>query len=202
MSKQKDPSEINLPWPWFVGLGVAAALFRVVPYTINLSPSASFIWNFMPIGALALFAGARMRCWCAYLVPVGVMLLADALLYKPLADRGFHAFTANTPVIYASFLLYTFLGRCLHYTKSPLWIAAGSFAGSLQFFLLTNYGVWALGHGALYPKTLEGLQTCYYMALPFFRNTLAGDFIYSGVFFGLHALAVHAAKTANETQPA
>jgi hypothetical protein len=28
------------------------------------------------------------------------------------------------------------------------------------------------------------------MALPFFRNTLAGDFIYTGMFFGVYNLGI------------
>jgi len=35
--------------------------------------------------------------------------------------------------------------------------------------------VWLIG----YPKTLEGLITCYIAAIPFFGYTLAGDLFYS-----------------------
>ena len=46
---------------------------------------------------------------------------------------------------------------------------------SIVFFLFTNFGVWLIG----YPKTLEGLITCYIAAIPFFGYTLAGDLFYS-----------------------
>ena len=54
-------------------------------------------------------------------------------------------------------------------------------------FIVTNFGVWALG--SLYPKTMEGLITCYLAAVPFFRNTLIGDAFYTAVLFGGFALA-------------
>ncbi len=42
--------------------------------------------------------------------------------------------------------------------------------------------MWALG--ALYPKTLAGLEACFVAAIPFFRNTLVGDLFYTAVLFG------------------
>ncbi|MBI2443285.1 MAG: hypothetical protein HYV40_05260 [Candidatus Levybacteria bacterium] len=57
---------------------------------------------------------------------------------------------------------------------------------SVLFFLITNFGVWLMG--TLYSRTLEGLLQSYIMGLPFFRNTLIGDFLYVGVLFGGYAL--------------
>ncbi len=59
--------------------------------------------------------------------------------------------------------------------------------GSVLFFVLTNFGVWAVG--TFYPKTMSGLVTCYVVAIPFFRNTLAGDFAFTALLFGGFALA-------------
>ncbi|HMP16588.1 MAG TPA: hypothetical protein PKD72_06180, partial [Gemmatales bacterium] len=43
-------------------------------------------------------------------------------------------------------------------------------------------------HGAYYyPPTWEGLLRCYEMALPFFRNQLLGDGLFSVAFFGIYA---------------
>ena len=60
-------------------------------------------------------------------------------------------------------------------------------AGSVLFFVWTNFGVWAFWN--LYPHTLEGLVACYTAAIPFFRNTLLGDVVYSTALFGGFALA-------------
>ena len=48
---------------------------------------------------------------------------------------------------------------------------------SVIFFIVSNFGVWILG----YPKTWEGFIKCYTVAIPFFRNSLAGDLVYSGL---------------------
>jgi len=53
------------------------------------------------------------------------------------------------------------------------------------FFLVTNFAVWV----AFYPSTLTGLAACFTAAIPFFQYTLAGDMVYSGLFFGVYALS-------------
>ena len=53
------------------------------------------------------------------------------------------------------------------------------FLSSVIFFILTNLGVWYLG----YPKNIEGLITCFTLAIPFFINTMLGDLFYSFILF-------------------
>jgi len=36
----------------------------------------------------------------------------------------------------------------------------------------------------LYPKSFNGLLQSYFYAIPFFRNTILGDLVYTGLFFG------------------
>jgi hypothetical protein len=66
-------------------------------------------------------------------------------------------------------------------------IAGATFLGALQFFLITNFGVWALLNS--YPRTGGGLAACYLAGVPFFWNTLAGDALYASLLFGGFALA-------------
>ena len=40
--------------------------------------------------------------------------------------------------------------------------------------------------GVMYPKTVEGLMTCYAAGIPFFWNTVAGDLFYVAVLFGAY----------------
>jgi hypothetical protein len=44
--------------------------------------------------------------------------------------------------------------------------------------VLTNLGVWVLG--VLY-KAWTGLVDCFVVAIPFFRNTLLSDLLYSAL---------------------
>jgi len=72
--------------------------------------------------------------------------------------------------------------------RQTVWrIAGAAVASAVLFFILTNFGVWALG--TLYPKTLIGLSECYAVAIPFFHNTLLSDLVYSALLFGGLALA-------------
>ena len=68
--------------------------------------------------------------------------------------------------------------------KSAKNILLGSLAGSVIFYLVTNWAVWAFG--TYYPANLGGLLESYNMALPFFRNSLLGDIAYTTVLFGLY----------------
>src|SRR5262245_38398042 len=124
-----------------------AVVVRLVPHP----------FNFTPVGALGLYGGARLRSWQALPLPLVPMALSDFTLWAVLRYPPFN------PFVYASFAVYVLLGRfLLSRTNSPLRIAATTAVGSLQFFLVTNFGVW-LG-SPTYPQTLEGLVACYAFA--------------------------------------
>lgn len=128
--------------------------------------------NFAPIGALALFGGAYLNGIFAFVVPLSAMFVSDLFL-------GFH----NTMFfVYGSFILIGLLGLWLKNHKSAGNVILASLSSSVLFFLLTNFGVWLVS--GMYQKTASGLMESYFMALPFFRNTLLGDLFYTGVFFG------------------
>jgi len=52
----------------------------------------------------------------------------------------------------------------------------GTFLSCLIFFILTNFGVWI---GGSYGYNIGGLLSCYYLALPFFGNTLASTMLFA-----------------------
>lgn len=52
----------------------------------------------------------------------------------------------------------------------------GIFYSLCIFFLISNFGVWISGQ---YTYTLSGLINCYYLAIPFFGNTLISTILYS-----------------------
>jgi uncharacterized protein DUF6580 len=147
---------------------VLAAALRLAPHP----------WNFTPIGAIALFSGAMVRDRrLAFLFPVLVMCATDLII-------GFNKLSA---LVYASFLLSVVIGRFLIQKRNPLRIGAATFLGALQFFLITNFGVWAFLNS--YPRTGAGLAACYLAGVPLFWNTLAGDATYATLLFGAFALA-------------
>jgi hypothetical protein len=132
---------------------LAAVLTRLVPH----------LPNFTPVTAIALFGGLYIsNKILAYALPLIIMFISDIFL----------GFSSITLFVYAGFMLVTLIGTL---RKKPNILTI--FMGSLSFFIVTNFGVWLLG----YPKTWTGLVECYTLALPFFRNSLLGDFFYSGI---------------------
>jgi hypothetical protein len=132
---------------------LVAVLFRLLPH----------LPNFTPITAIALFGGLYFtNKSMAYLVPLFIMVLSDLFL-------GFYSISI---FVYAAFLLISFIGT---QTKKPSVFTI--LLSSISFFIITNFGVWLMG----YPKTWTGFIECYTLAIPFFRNSLLGDFFYSGV---------------------
>lgn len=145
---------------------VMAAIIRLLPHEPNVAP----------IGALALFSGAYLSKKQGLAVPISAMLISDFFL-------GFH----NTMVwVYGSFLLTVLMGYWLRGNLNWKNVFLASTASSVLFFLITNFGVWA--STTMYQKNLAGLFESYLMGLPFFRNSLVGDFGYNLIFFGGYAL--------------
>jgi len=80
------------------------------------------------------------------------------------------------PFVYTGFVITVCLGFLVRRRLTPLTVGAAALTGSVLFFIVTNFG-------------LAGLAGCYVAAIPFFRNSLAGDAIYALLFFGGFALA-------------
>ena len=154
-----------------LGLIITGAVLRLIPHPPNVAP----------VGAMSLFAGARLNGWQAYLVPLMLMLITDPILG---AIHGFSPFARRTFFIYGSFMISVWIGRHLRDTDSPLRIGGAAFLCALQFYLITNLPSCLSG---MYTHDLAGLITCYIAALPFFGLTLLGNLLYSALFFGSHA---------------
>jgi hypothetical protein len=158
-------SERMLRFCALTALIVIAAASRLVPHPPN----------FTPIAATALFAGATFTDKrVALLIPLVAMILSDALL---------GGFSFVTPWIYGSFAAIVCIGFLLSGVNNPLKIALGALAGAMLFFVVTNFAVWFVGD--YYPKTAAGLEACFIAAVPFFRNTLLSDALYTALLFGL-----------------
>lgn len=153
---------------FIVGMIVAAAALRLMPHPPN----------FTPVTAMAIFGGAVLTDKrSAFLIPLAAMFISDLVL-------GFYRIT---PVVYGCFALNVCLGFWVRRHRNAVGIAGAAMTGSVLFFIVTNLGVWGLQ--SLYPKTLTGLEACFINAIPFFRNTLSGDLIYTLTMFGALSLA-------------
>lgn len=78
----------------------------------------------------------------------------------------------NFWVTYLAFSAYPIMGKLAAKKLSLKFVLLP--VASFLFFLISNFGVWWYW----YPQTLEGLATCYTLALPFYSRTLIGDLIF------------------------
>jgi hypothetical protein len=88
------------------------------------------------------------------------------------------------------------MGRLVRPRCSPLSVALVTMTSSVMFYVVTNFAVWAFG--SFYPRTWDGLTSCYIAAIPFFRNTMMGDFAFTAILFGGFALLQHALPVLRE----
>lgn len=147
---------------------ILSAALRIAPHP----------WNLTPVGAMALFSGAMLRDRrLAFGFPLLALFAGDIFI-------GFYKLM---PVVYGSFLVNVVIGLWLKDRRTIARLGAATLLGAIQFSIITNFAVWAAG--GFYPRTAPGLAACYIAAIPFFRNTLAGDAFYVTLLFGGFALA-------------
>lgn len=151
-----------------VGMILFAGVIRIVPHP----------WNLAPVGAMALFSGVVIRNRVvAFLFPLAALATGDVFI-------GFHVLV---PVVYASFLVSVTIGLWLRKNRTILRVGGAVLVGAVQFFLITNFGVWMFLNS--YPKSFVGLVACYVAGIPLFWNTLAGDVFFSAFLFGVLFMA-------------
>jgi len=143
-----------------ISLILILALARLIPHPPN----------FTPIVAVAIMSSCFFRnIYLSFAIIIVSMLLADVFI-------GFYN---NMFFVYLSLLLIAFIFFRIS-TKIKLQnLFIFGFLGSVIFFLISNFGVWVLS--GMYEKNLNGLAYCYFLALPFFVNTVLSTiiFIYS-----------------------
>jgi hypothetical protein len=150
-----------------IGLMVYAVILRVINH------QSQTLINFSPIAAMALFGSSNFKNrYFGILAPLAVLFVSDFFI-------GFHKMMFFT---YGSFFLIALLGSSLLRDKISVKSVLGtSLLSSVIFFIISNFGVWFTGG---YTQNFAGLVECYTAAVPFFRNTIAGDLFYSAILFG------------------
>ena len=136
-------------------------------------------FGFAPVTAALLYFGARRprrEMW----VPVAA--LAAAGMYLSRSYYGY-ALSADLLVTWAWYAGMVLLGGMLAKHVSAVRVGAASLAGSVSFFAVSNFAVWAVWN--MYPKTASGLAACYVAGLPFFRNAVVSDLFFVALFFGI-----------------
>jgi hypothetical protein len=161
-----------------------AYLFVIIAAGLRFLPHP---FHFTAVGASLLFFGAyrpKREMW----IPVAVLVASDLLLNRFVYNIPLHA---DQLVVWAWYAGAIAIGMLLRKQLSAPRVAGASLSASISFYLISNFAVWATYE--MYPKTWQGLLACYAAAVPFFRNTVVSDLVFSAVLFSI-PLAIAAAR--------
>ena len=116
--------------------------------------------NFTPILSISIlgFLFSTILSVKVFIV-LGSMFFSDLII-------GTHDFMIY---IYFSLILLIIVSNSKNYIYMM-------FLGPLIFFIITNFGVWL--NSWYYTKNINGLIECFYMAIPFFKNTILSTVFY------------------------
>ena len=149
-----------------------AYLLIALGFFLRLVPHAP---NAVPVAAIALFAGSYLDKRVVPWVPLAIMIISDLII-------GLHDVVFFT---WGAFALIGFMGIFLKKHRTPAAIFGATVFSSFIFYIISNFGVFL----AWYPHTFDGFVTCYVKALPFLRNTMAVNIVFSFILFGTYELA-------------
>lgn len=168
-----------------------ATLYRVLP-TMDMS-----LANFSPVMAITFCGAVYFRKRWMWLVPFVALSLSDLYINHYYArEYGFSwsvsGFVARTACFAAALLIGAWVAK----RKSWLNLLNGSLLGALVFYIVTNTQSWA--SDPFYAKTLAGWWQALTIGHPeypptvyFFRNTLFGDLMFTGLFSGIMEWIAH-----------
>jgi len=134
-------------------------------------------WMFTPVTGSLLFFGARGSRRFRW-VPLVLLAASDIVLTKLVYA---YPFVWDHFVTWAWYAAVLWLGSRLRANTRPLPVMGAALASSTSFFLISNFAVWAAYD--MYPKTFSGLATSYTLGLPFFRNAVEGDLLFTAAMF-------------------
>lgn len=165
---------------------LVALAFFLVAITLRFVPHFP---NMAPVAALALFAGCYLSGGVGLVLAFGAMAASDLIgHWFDVPGMGFYDRTTMLTV-YLALGLTASVGTLLRGRVNVATVPVASVAGTLIFFITTNFACW-LDPLMGYAPTFEGFSSCYINAIPFARNTLLGDLFYSSALFGLYSLVV------------
>ena len=145
-----------------ISLIFVLALSRLIPHPPNITP----------IIAVAIMSSFFFKnIYLSIVVLLTSMFLADIFI-------GFYDGIFFT---YISLVLITFVFFKINNKINIKSLFIFGFFGSLIFYLVSNFGFWLVS--GIYEKNINGLITCYILAIPFFKNTLISTIVFSYAAF-------------------
>ena len=167
------------------------ALYRLLA-TLDLGFS-----NFSPLMAISFCGAVYFRNRWMWLIPFVALSLSDVYINSYyVKEYGFSwpisGFIART----ACFALALWIGSNVAKHKSWLNLLNGALLSAIIFYIVTNTQSWAADN--FYAKTVAGWWQALTVGHPeypptvfFFRNTLFGDLMFTGLFSGVMEWIAH-----------
>ena len=147
-------------------------------------------YNFTPLIAVTLLSSyAISNRVLALSVPLIGFWLSDLFMNNIIYAGYYSNFTIfNSGMIwtYGAIVLVGLMGSSFIEKISSGKVVLASLSGSTIFYIISNFGVWALS--PMYAKSIAGLLQCYTLALPFYGTSLIGDLLYCSLLFGAYQL--------------
>ncbi len=181
-----DSKKPNIAGGLTLLLAVVAGTLRFIPHPAGISA----------VGSLGMFGGGRLKSWQAYLIPLLLLVVTDLGLTYVSGQMMYAPWNLTRLYVYPSFMVYVLIGRWLESRRSLAALATAGLAGSIQFFLLTNFFEWLFQPWRQdevmwlqYSRDWAGLMQCYLAALPFFEGELLTDpfgFIFGHPSYGVY----------------
>lgn len=174
--------KINLRFSVITAIVLLAGASRLIPHPANFSP----------IGGMVLFGAAyySKRYW-SYIIPIVTMWLSDLVLNNVVYGAYFDKFVwfySGSLFTYGAFALIVLLGSFTLKKVCVPNLLLSALGASIIFFMVSNFGVW-LSSG-MYPHTWQGLTSCCIAGIPFFKNTILGDLIYTSLLCGIFEIGM------------
>jgi hypothetical protein len=161
----------------------SALMVLVVAYRIFTGTHDGY-YNFAPLMAVAFCGGIYLSRKMAWLLPLGILLASDLILNNYYGIPLFSPFMALTYFCYAVAIGF---GIWVSQRKSLPLIFGGVLANAFLFYVVTNTGSWLTNPA--YATGFSGWWQALTVGMPgfpptilFFRNSLAGDLIFTVAF--------------------
>jgi hypothetical protein len=182
----------------------AAIVLILIALGYRLLPTMDMAWaNFPPFAAIAFCGAVYFRDRRLWLLPFAGLCLTDLYINWFYArEYGYHLEWTGYVGRVLAYAAGIGLGWWVSTRKSWLWLLNGSLLGAVLFYLLTNTLSWWTD--AFYAKSLAGWWQALTVGHPefpptifFFRNTLFGDLMFTGLFAGVMEWIAHTSKEPN-----
>jgi len=166
-------------------LVLSVVIYRVTTGFL-IHSGAGWLSNFAPVAAIALCSAAYFPKKYKFAVPMLTLFISDVIINlrygAPLLDP-------QILVRYGALALVGCLGLLLQTRASLRTLLPASILASMTFYVITNTFSWLSDPG--YAKNFAGLIQSLTVGLPqysatptwmFFRNSLASDLVFTGLF--------------------